>query len=199
MGEICRDIHDRQLYKAKGYDSFKQFAEAGELPVARTTAYSLIKIVEQFSREQYGELGYKKLRTIGLLESGEDRERLVSETRQKGSGARELEAEVKQRRRGEPPEQSRPATSAPPKTGDGKVTLLTKIDGKPKELRFKSAKNGAPLGSAGKVSQWDKHAYAEIDLGGGTYLRIGLRVSGRDLVGLSAEFKRVEEEVPAAQ
>lgn len=202
MGEICRDIHDRQLFKAKGFDSFKQFADSGVLPVSRTTAYALIKIVENFTREQYQELGYKKLRTIGLLDSGEERDKVIASTT-RSTPTREVEQKVKAvkdakeaKERRTPAKEERQPSSPPPK--QGKVTLLTTVDGKPRELRFKSAKTSMPLGSAGKITQYDQHAYAEIELDGGVFLRIGLRVSGRDLVGLSAEFRRVEEQQAAA-
>ena len=196
MGMICREIHELQLYKARGYTSFKQFAEANELPIARTTAYSLMRIVEQFSREEYNELGYKKLRTIGVLESGE-REQAVAEA--KDASSRELEQRVKSKRssgaaaKESSSAEKRDKLKEPLPAKATEVTLLTKLDGKPRELKFKSAKTGLGLASAGKISQYDAHAYAEVELSPDVYLRIGLRVNGRDLVGLSADFCRVAE------
>lgn len=196
MGLVCKQIHDEQLFKARGFDSFKQFADSAELTISRSTAYQLMGLVEKFTRETYQELGYRKLRTIAVLESG-DRDKVVAEARSNGgSSVREIDEKVRERR-GAGSEKSRPAQSAPPK--NPRVTLLTKLDGKPRELRFKSSKSGAPIGSAAKVSQFVGDAYAEVELDGGVFLRIGLRVSGRDLIGLSAEFRRDEELAAVAQ
>lgn len=196
MGLVCKEIHDKQLFKARGFDSFKQFAESSELTISRSTAYQLMALVEKFTKETYHELGYRKLRTIAVLGSGE-REQVVAEARESGSSVREIDENVRERRGIPAPEKNRPAPTAP--KSSSKVTILTKLDGKPRELRFKSSKTGAPIGSAAKVSQFVGDAYAEVELEGGVFIRIGLRVSGRDLIGLSAEFRRAEELAAAAQ
>lgn len=198
MGVVIQRIHDQQLFKARGFDSFKQFCDSNELSVSRGTAYQLMGLVEKFTREDYQQLGYRKLRTIGLLDTG-DRKAALDEAKQ-GKSVREVDETVRAKREStEKPHAGAPAGArpgAPPK--GSKVTVLAKVDAKPRELRFKSAKSGASLASAAKVSQLVADAYAEVELEGGVFLRIGLRVSGKDLVGLSAEFKR-NTDLAAAQ
>lgn len=197
MGVVIQRIHDQQLFKARGFDSFKQFADSNELSVSRGTAYQLMGLVEKFTREDYQTLGYRKLRTIGLLDAG-DRKAAVDEAKQ-GKSVREVDETVRAKRESaEKPRAGAPGVraGAPPK--GSKVTVLAKVDAKPRELRFKSAKSGTSLASAAKVSQVVADAYAEVELDGGVFLRIGLRVSGKDLVGLSAEFKR-NTDLAAAQ
>ena len=197
MGVVIQRIHDQQLFKARGFDSFKQFADSNELSVSRGTAYQLMGLVEKFTREDYQALGYRKLRTIGLLDAGDRKAALDDAKSGGGKSVREVDETVRAKRESaEKPRAAGVRPGAPPK--GSKVTVLAKVDAKPRELRFKSAKSGASLPSAAKVSQLVADAYAEVELEGGVFLRIGLRVSGKDLVGLSAEFKR-NTDLAAAQ
>lgn len=194
MGVLVKEIHDRQLYKAKGYDNFKQFAEK-ELPFSRQTAYQLVQITEKFDKKTYLEVGFRKLKTIASIDDSAERDRALSQAKS-GVSARALEGDTasngkRPARTAGPTERGKTRAAAPPPE-DGKVTLLGKLDGKAREVQFKSVKSGGPLQSAGKVTMVVADAYGEIEIAHDVFLRIGLRVSGKDLVGLSAELVRAK-------
>jgi hypothetical protein len=194
MGVLIKEIHDRQLWKVKGYLNFKLFAER-ELPFSRSTAYQLVQVVERFDKKTYLEVGFRKLRTIAAVDDEGTREQLLADAKS-GASTREID------------EKTRPASSkkngkkdsgkveaagdkraeAPP--SEERVTVLGRIDGKPKEAKFKSAKDGKRISSAGKVTMFVADAYAEVEITEDVYLRVGLRVSGKDIIGLSTEFVR---------
>jgi RNA polymerase subunit RPABC4/transcription elongation factor Spt4 len=194
MGLLVKEIQDRQLYRARGYGSFSQFA-AKELPIARQTAYQMVQIVEQFTKQEFLDVGFRKLKTIAGLEEGAKKKQLLADAKA-GAPAREVErkaAEIK------PPTKARANGVAKPApagaklaapAAENRVTLLTQLDGKVREVPFKDANTGALLVSAGKVTMHHANAYAEIEIGDDVFLRIAVKTKGRDLIGLTTEFVR---------
>ena len=195
MGLLVKEIQDRQLYRARGYGSFSQFA-AKELPISRQTAYQMVQIVEQFTKQEFLDVGFRKLKTIAGLEEGAKKKQLLADAKA-GAPAREVErkaAEIK------PPSKPRasngvakPASAAAKPVApaaENRVTLLTQLDGKVREVPFKDGGTGALLASAGKVTMHNANAYAEIEIGDDVFLRIAVKTKGRDLIGLTTEFVR---------
>lgn len=196
MGVLVKEIHDKQLFKARGYDSFKAFAEK-ELPFARTTAYHMISVVERFDRKTYNEIGFKRLRTIASVDDTEERARLVEEAKS-GASSREIDQKVSAGRekktstkRGTAPVvEAKTASTPAPAAEKRPVTVLGTVDDKPRAVTFKSAKTGLELKSAAKVTMMDADAYAEIEVSEGVFIQIALRVEGKDLTGVTAKFVR---------
>jgi hypothetical protein len=197
MGCVVKEIHDRQLFKAKGYDSFKAFAES-ELPFSRATAYHMIGLVEKFDRETYAKLGYKKLRLIVSVNDSEEREKIVASAN-RGTSAREIQRTVsatKAARSGSSPAPAKElkgselSVASEPKP----VTVLTKVDGTTRTVGFRSAKTGDAIKSAGKVVMIDADAYAEIEVGDGVFIQVALKITGKDITGLVAKYVRAEAE-----
>lgn len=190
MGQAVKEIHDQQLFKARGYQSFRQFADR-ELPMKRQTAYRLMQIVERFDRETFIKAGFSRLNEI-VDAPPASRAKLLAEAKS-GTSTRDLR--VQSRPKKAIPKSTERQSAPPP--ADGKVTVLAKIDGKPKQIGFKSLKAGGPIPFAGKVKRMTADAYADVELTPDVFVRIALRTSGEDLIGLTVSFVRAKEPVAA--
>lgn len=193
IGQECREIRDQQLYKARGYASFKQFAEA-ELPFTRESALQLISIVEKYSRDDYEKIGYAKLRVISAVTGAEQKVELLDQAR-KGATTRELTERAK---RGSvaPPAASSGAKKAPPAETSDKITLLLRVGSRAQVMKFHDAsKGGETLESAGLVKGLVSTAYGELEIADGVVVRIGLRVDKQNnLNGLTFKLVRAADD-----
>jgi hypothetical protein len=199
MGLLLKQIHDRTMYRAYGFDNFKKFVE-NSLPLSRQTVHQLVALVEQFDRKAFEEFGYRKLKAIsGLV--GESRSEVLAAAR--NATAAEVDAMVANVKR-----KARPALSAvgdaeatptssrakqPAPVSNGKVTLLAKLDSKPLEVKLISAKSGKPVTSAGRISYQVADAYGDIELAEGVHMRIALRITGKDISGFTVQYVRAAE------
>jgi len=195
MGVIVKRIHDKQLYKSKGHKTFKAFCESDEVPFARTTMYSLMSIADRFSRKDYDEVGYQKLRSLATVSDAEEREELTKKARG-GATAREVTAEVREKRDAKLGKKPKAAASVPEKKKDGEITLLAKVDGKPKTHKFVGGKTGRELKNAGSFNIVVDNCYVRIPISKEVVLDIALKIDGKGkhktLGGLVASFVRAK-------
>lgn len=196
IGLILKQINDRTMYRARGFDSFRKFADA-VLPMSRQTAYQLKDLVEQFDRKTFEEVGFRKLRAIASL-VGESHDEAMEAARA-GATATELEAMAAKAKKTRPALTSGSGADTPKKAAapapetNHKVTLLTKMDDKPREVTLLSQKTGKPLSSAGKVTYQVPDAYGDIELAEGVHMRVALRIVGKDIVGFTVQYVRAAE------
>lgn len=194
IGLLCREIRDKQLFKARGYSSFKDFAEE-ELPFRRESALHLIKIVESYSRDDYTELGYAKLRVIASVSDEAVKEELITAARE-GAPVREL-SERASRETGAKPPAPVSGKQKPPKAEKGeRITLLGRVGSKKQIVQFHNSASGEILPNAGIFQKkgFTPNAYAELEIASGVFVRIGLRL-GADyqLEGLTVRFVRATD------
>lgn len=188
IGLECREIRDRQLYKARGHASFKQFAES-ELPFTRESALQLVSIVDKHSREDYARIGYAKLRIISAVTDSAVKNELMSAARRGNTTVKEI-AERAARATQVPSRK----TKAPPAEQGEKITLIGKIGARSHVVKFIDFKTGEVVDSAGTFKDFLPDAYGDIEVADGVFVRIGLRVNGKNLEGLTARFVRAADE-----
>lgn len=191
IGLECKEIRDRQLYKARGYTSFKQFAEA-VLPFTRESALQLIAICEKHTRQEYAEIGYAKLRVIAAVTDPALKEELVEAARNKATTT-----ELKERvtRATIAPNAGGKKPTAAPEPGE-RITLLGKVGARAQVMKFHDAKKGGELLElAGTFKGYTDSAYGELEIGDGVFIRIGLRVNetSKQLEALTVRFVRGAE------
>lgn len=189
IGLECRGIRDQQLFKARGYSSFKAFAEK-ELPFTRESALQLISIVEKHSRDDYAKIGYAKLRMISAVSDSAAKTELIAAARG-GASTREIK-DAAAAAGGK--KKSSTATAAPAAEKGERITLLGKIGGK-KVVRFQNTETGEVIKLVGKFQTKDftPAAHAELEISDGVFLRVGLRLgANNELEGLTVRFVRAE-------
>lgn len=189
IGLECRGIRDQQLFKARGYSSFKAFAEK-ELPFTRESALQLITIVEKHSRDDYAKIGYAKLRMISAVSDSAAKTELIAAAR---GGASTREIKDAAAAAGGKKKSSAAATAPAAEKGE-RITLLGKIGGK-KVVRFQNTETGEVIKLVGKFQTKDftPAAHAELEISDGVFLRVGLRLgANNELEGLTVRFVRAE-------
>jgi hypothetical protein len=190
IGLECREIRDRQLFKARGYTSFKAFAER-ELPFTRESALQLVSIVEKHTREDYDQIGYAKLRVIGSVSDGETKAELMSAARS-GATTKQLAARASGGSTAPTAASKKPA---PAEEKGEKITLIGKIGARNQVVKFHDAdSDGELVDSAGVFKSFTASAYGELEVADGVFLRVGLRVNDKkELEGLTVRFVRAAD------
>lgn len=191
IGAVCREIRDKQLYRGRGYTSFTQFA-AAELPFKRESALRLVSMVEKYTREEYEEIGYSKLRLIGAVDDNiELKEELIAEVRA-GANTRQLAEKIKGA--AAPEVDVRPPQTAPEKEKADKITLIGRIGGR-KQIAHFYDKAGGSLPTLGTVKLDRPDGYAELEVSEGVFLRVSLKLNkASELTGVAVQFVRAEIE-----
>jgi len=181
VGLELKKIRDQQLFKARGYTTFKDFA-LNELPMKRESALHLCSIVDTWSREDYLQMGYSKIRLITAITDPVVKEELIAAA--KGGATR---AELTERAmRGSTPPPNKPAVEK----GE-KITLLGKIGARKQAVKFHDASTGEVLDHAGTFKNYKPEIYGELEISDGVFVRFGLRVNGSNqLEGLTVKFVR---------
>lgn len=169
IGLTLRDIRDRDLWKASGASSLKDFMER-ELGISRTSGYRYMALTEEYDRQTFLEIGPRKLSLISGIESKDDRDAAL-EAAKAGASARDVEALVKpERGKGEAPAKERAGKSSTPKPkGGAEITLLAKVNGKPTSIPFRGAESGRPL------KHYKPGAYGEFQISDDVVLRVGFK------------------------
>jgi hypothetical protein len=188
IGLECRLIRDKQLFKARGYSSFKAFAEK-ELPFTRESALQLISIVEKHSRADYGVIGYSKLRVISAVSDSAVKDELMADAR-KGATTRELTERASGAVAGSPKKQNQ----VQPEKAE-RITLLGKIGARPKFMSFHNAETGEVLDTVGtfQTKGFVPSCYGELEISAGVFVRVALRTgANNELTGLTVRFVRPE-------
>ena len=184
LGVEIRAILEKELWKARGHESFKVFVEK-ELPIKRSLAYALANTVKKFDRDAFVKIGSKKLSLIASIENEEDRQRAL-DAAQAGASTREL-----QRTKAEGGKESAPARESkdrtPSKKEGGGITLLAKVNGKAATYPWLSLRSGRPLKEHGDDS------YVEVKISEEVVQRVALKVTkDGTIVGLTVTFARAE-------
>lgn len=193
IGLVCREIRDKQLFKARGYKSFKEFADK-ELPFTRESALQLVSIVEKHTRQNYEELGYAKMRVISTVSDAGAQEELIAAARE-GATTKQLKEQavaVSSHTRGKAA--AGKAAAPAPEKGE-RVTLLGKVNGAKKVVKFINSETGEQIANAGVFTKksFVPSAYAELEISEGVFLRIALRTGANmELEGLTVRFQRSE-------
>lgn len=195
IGLECRQIRDKQLFKARGYASFKDFAKS-ELPFTRESALQLIAIVEKHSREDYATIGYAKLRVIAAVGDEDVKEELITAAR-KGATTKEL-SERASAANGTvtPPAPESSRKKAPDAEKGERITLIGKIGAKKQVVEFHNSASGEVLKNVGMFQKkgFVPSAYAELEVAPGVFVRVGLRVGANyELEGLTIRFVRASD------
>lgn len=186
IGIECRAIRDKQLFKARGYSSFKAFAEK-ELPFTRESALQLVAIVEKHSRDDYAKIGYAKMRVIAAVSDAGVKTELLEAARG-GASRREL-TERATAASGKP----KKATAAPATEKAERITLLGKVGAKKQVVRFQNSETGEVIPNVGSfhAKGFTPSAHAELEISDGLFLRVGLRLGSKnELEGLTVRFVR---------
>lgn len=187
IGLECRTIRDEQLFKARGYASFKAFAEK-ELPFTRESALQLIAIVDKHNREDYAKIGYAKLRVISAVSDTAAKSELIEAARG-GATRRELIERASAAPGGKP----RKTPVAPESEKAERITLLGKIGAKKQIVRFQNTETGEVVPNVGSfhAKGFTPSAHAELEISHGVFLRVGLRLGAKnELEGLTVRFVR---------
>lgn len=188
LGIEIRKIHEEELWKARGHESFKDFIEK-ELEIGRTMAYRLIDITREFDRATFEQVGSRKLSLIATIQDAEAREEALGAAKA-GATTKEVvrardAAKGKAGKDAAPPREPR-ATMTPPKKS-GEITLLAKVGSKPQTIGWRSASSGRPIQSH------KDDAYAEFQLSEDVRQRIALKCDkDGNILGLTIAFARVE-------
>jgi hypothetical protein len=182
LGTELRTIHEEELWKARGHETFKDFIEK-DLEISRSMAYRLIDVTKQFDRPTFESVGSRKLALIAGIQDSEARDAAL-EAAKAGASTKDVERardEAKGRSAKEKPE----APTA--KKAPNEITLLAKVGSKPELVGFRSAATGKAIG---------KHkddAYAEKQISEGVKLRMAPKFDRENnLVGITVAFVRVE-------
>jgi len=191
LGVTIRDVHERQLWKARGHSNFKEFIEK-ELPVSRTGAYLLMDVVKDFDRDTFLKHGAHKLALISGIDDEEARRAALADA-DAGKSVRDI---ARTTGRAAPNsgkgKASAPASAAraeaPPKKKENEITLLAKVNGKANLFTWRSAKTNRPL----NAHQDD--AYAAIPIGDDVVLHVALKTdrTGEKILGITGRFVRTE-------
>lgn len=195
LGLELRSIRDKQLFKARGYGSFKKFADK-ELPITRETALTLVTIVEKNSREDYEQVGFSKLRALAPVNDVETREKLLAKAR-KGATRAELTEEVAEAS-GKPrkvKEAKAAASAAPSPEKAEKITLLAKVGAKRQVLRLRDAASGDVINAAGgfQAKGLNPNVYGETELSEGLFLRVGMKLNDKnEMEAFTVRFVRAK-------
>lgn len=200
IGSELREIRDQQLFKARGYSSFRAFAEK-ELPFTRESALELIRIVEKNTREDFEQLGYSKMRLIASEADVEVKAELI-EAAKKGATTRELREltdKASSTAKGNAATAAKTKTKAaatPPDKGE-RITLLGKVNARKQVVQLHNSETGEVIVNAGVFTKksFVPSAYGELEISSGVFLRIGLRVSAnQELTGFTVRFVRSADE-----
>lgn len=187
IGLECKEIRDRQLYKARGFTSFKAFAEQ-ELPFARESALQLISIVEKHTREDYNQIGYAKLRVISAVQDGAVKTELMDAAR-KGATTKSLI----ERSKSLAPGSGGTKKAAPAEQGE-RITLLGRVGARNQVIRFHDTTTGEVVDNAGVFKSHNANVYGELEVADGVFIRVGLRVNEqKQLEALTVRFVRAAD------
>lgn len=200
LGEKLREVSEKDLWKArkdpKGHLAYKNWAAwvEAEIGISRSLAHDLVRITREFTRQTFMEVGQTNLRLIASIEDPKARSEAL-EKAAAGASTREIsriahdskkggEAPPRESRKGKesapPPEPSK--ASAPPKKAN-EITLLAKVDGKPKVHHFTSAKTGKQL----KAHAED--AFVEVRLSSNVVQHLALKLDeAGKVVGITVAF-----------
>lgn len=189
IGVELKDIRDKQLFKARGYASFKKFAEK-ELQFTRETALGIIKVVSTSTREDFETIGFTKLRALAPLNDSGVKEELLDAAR-KGATRKELTESV-----ASATGKKSKKDAAPPAEKGERVTLLGKIGAKRSVVKITDPQSGEVIPSAGvfQAKGLNADAYGEVEISDGVFIRIGMKLGpANDLVGFTTRFVRASD------
>lgn len=186
LGLEIRRIHEEELWKARGHESFKEFIE-GDLDIGRSMAYRLIQITQNYDRPTFEKVGSKKLALISGIQDSETRDAALEAAKAGASTA-----EVQRHKDGGKAKPAAPAssakpTAAPAKKAANEITLLTKVGSKPQLVGFRSAASGRA------IQHHKDDAYAELQIADEVKLRMAPKFDkDNNFLGISVAFVRVE-------
>lgn len=165
IGLVLKDIQTRELWKARGSASFKEFVER-EAGISRTSAYRYMQLTQEYDRQTFLEIGPKKLELISGIENQEEREAALEDARS-GATARQIATPSRSSKSAAPAREAASKSTAPAKSTD--ITLVCKINGKPVLVPFRNAETG-------RVIKYHKDgAYAELQISDDVVLRVALK------------------------
>ncbi len=169
IGLTLRDIRDRDLWKASGATSLKDFMEK-ELGISRTSGFRYMALTEEYDRKTFIEIGPRKLELISGIDTKEAREEALAAAKA-GATTRDVEALARPARtRGEAPAREGKGSNAPAKPkGGAEITLLAKVNGKAQMIPFRGAESGRPL------KMYKDGSYGELQISDDVVLRVGLK------------------------
>jgi hypothetical protein len=183
IGIEIREIHERELWKARGHQSFKEFVEK-DLEMSRTLAYRLIETTKEYDRATFESVGARKLALVASIQDAEVRDAAL-EAAKAGATVKEIERTKDKAKGKSAPDKEERATAAPRKTNE--ITLLAKVNGKPTTHQWRSASSGRPLAAH------KDDAYGEVEVSEDVRLRVALKVDKEGkIVGFTTAFVRVE-------
>lgn len=186
LGVEIRRIHEEELWKVRGHESFKDFIE-GDLDISRSMAYRLIQITQNYDRPTFEKVGSKKLALISGIQDSETRDAALEAAKAGASTAEVQRHKDSGKTKPAAPASSAKPTAAPAKKAANEITLLTKVGSKPQLVGFRSA-------SSGRAIQHHKDdAYAELQIADEVKLRMAPKFDkDNNFLGISVAFVRVE-------
>lgn len=185
LAVVIREIHEQELWKARGHQSFKDFIES-DCDISRAMAYRLMELVKQYDRETFLKIGSTKLALVASIDDSATRDAAL-EAAAAGATTKELarqKEEAKGTKSKETPAKDEKPAKAPKKSNE--ITLVAKVNGKPVTHPWRSMKSARPI----KAHKDD--AYAEVQISDDVVLRIALKHDGDECVGLTTSFVRIE-------
>lgn len=178
-----KKVHEGDLWKAKGYESFEKWATI-ECQFRAAYAWQLVRMVSQFDRPTFQKVGVSKLLVVSTAKDEEEKKELLKRAKS-GASRSELRKEKKGDKSKAPEKESK--KDAPKKTND--ITLLAKVNGKATSHGFKSGETGRP------IKAFKDGAFAEVPLAkdGGVVMRIAPQFDKEGaLVGVTVAFVKAE-------
>ena len=180
IGAVLLDVHGRELWKARGHDSFKAFVEK-EVSLSRKTVYQLMEVCKQFDRPTAIKLGAKKLSLIATIDDETDRAGALTAA-EGGASTREIRDLAKKTTPREPKADD---DAAPEREKPGTIVLLAKVNGKAQTFPWRSATSGRPL------KEHADDSYVEVQISDDVVVRFSLKTNkAGDILGAVVKFEK---------
>ena len=183
-------VYTSESWKLEGYDSFRDWSKK-ELGYSKTFVHSLIQAVRKFSEEDFASVSHSKLILIAGVDDDDKRQKLLDKAAA-GATARDLKNEAQERGDAPPPENTPPKKA--PKKPSQVITLIAKVNAKPKTHKFHDKDTGEQL------KKWEKNAFVSVEISEGVVLYIALKTDrkGENIMGVTTMFKSEVEDDEAA-
>ncbi len=208
LGLKLREVQEKDLWKARKdesgalkYKNWSAWVEA-EIGISRSLAFDLVKLTSEFSRQTFLEVGKTRLSLVARIEDPEARAAVLAQARagastrtverlaheSNGTGGETAPPERESDKKGAAPA-SEPSKSSAPPPKSNEIKLLAKVDGRPRNYTFTSAKTGKTL----KSHQPD--SFIEVRLTGNVVQHIALKMdeTGTKVLGATVAFIEVAE------
>jgi hypothetical protein len=180
IGVGLRKIHEEELWKVDGHKTFRKYVESRG--ISGTTAHDLMRIVENFSEDEYVKHGRHKLVLVASV-GPEDRNEMMAAV-EGGASRSDLTSKAKEKSGSRKATTREGRSDSSAEKEDVAITLIGSVGGKPKTTKWRSRKNaGADL------AEWEPEAYVEIPITDSVVMMLTNRVVRGKITGITYGFR----------